>query len=300
MWLSLAFLSALFLGFYEICKKFSLNDNAVIPVLFLNTFFSSLLFTPLILTSFFNPDQLQGTLFFVPEVSLVTHGYIFLKSAIVLCSWIFAYFATKHLPLTIIGPIRATQPVVVLAGALLIYGERLNLYQWIGVLLSILSFYLLSLTGRKEGINFKKDKWILFLVLSVLFGATSGLFDKYLMRRFDSMAVQAWYNFYQFVIMGVVLIALWYPTRAKTTRFKWRWSIPLISIFLSVGDFFYFYALTFPDSMISVVSMVRRSNVIIIFLAGAFFYKEKNLKSKSLDLILVLLGMFFLYLGSKM
>ena len=41
MWLLLAFLSATLLGFYDVFKKKSLKDNAVLPVLFLNTFFSS-------------------------------------------------------------------------------------------------------------------------------------------------------------------------------------------------------------------------------------------------------------------
>ena len=35
MWLLLAFLSAALLGFYDVFKKQSLKDNAVIPVLFL-------------------------------------------------------------------------------------------------------------------------------------------------------------------------------------------------------------------------------------------------------------------------
>ena len=40
MWLLLAFLSAALLGFYDAFKKQSLKDNAVLPVLFLNTVFS--------------------------------------------------------------------------------------------------------------------------------------------------------------------------------------------------------------------------------------------------------------------
>ncbi len=298
MWLWLAFLSAFLLGIYEVSKKVSLNHNAVIPVLFLNTMFSTIIFLPFIFISFFSPEILEGTLFFVPKISLEVHGYIIIKSFIVLSSWMFAYFATKHLPLTIIGPIKATQPVMVLAGALLIFGERLNLYQWIGVVLSILSFYLLSVTGKKEGINFQNNKWIIFLIFSVITGAASGLYDKYLMKQFDVMTVQVWYNFYQFIIMIPILFFLWYPARKKTTPFEWRWSILFISVFLTIADFVYFYALTFPDSMISIVSMVRRSNVIVTFIAGALFYREKNLKSKAFDLFLVLLGMFFLYLGT--
>ncbi|GHT50954.1 permease [Bacteroidia bacterium] len=294
MWIYLAFLSALFLGIYEVCKKISLNGNAVIPVLFLNTFFGSLIFLPVVLISRFSPETLQGTLFYIPPASWQVHGLIFIKSLIVLVSWIFNFFATKHLPLTLSGPIKATQPVVVLMGALLIFGERLNVYQWLGVLLAVSSFYLLSHTGKKEGINFSHDKWILFLVVAVIFGATSALYDKYLMRSLDAMTVQSWFNFYQCLMMVPIMLLLWYPSRRKTTPFHWSWYIPLISMFLAIGDFFYFNALTDPVSMISIVSMIRRSNVIVIFIAGAWLYKEKNLKSKALELVLVLIGMVFL------
>ena len=149
MWLGLAFISAFLLGCYEVNKKISLDGNAVIPVLFFNTLISSLIFVPFIFLSFFT-DVLDGTMLYVPRVSLETHVAVFIKAVIVLSSWIFGYFALKHLPLTITGPIKATQPVVTLVGAMLVFGERLNLYQWIGVILSIASFYLLSSSGKKE------------------------------------------------------------------------------------------------------------------------------------------------------
>lgn len=149
MWLGLAFISAFLLGCYEVNKKISLDGNAVIPVLFFNTLISSLIFVPFIFLSFFT-DVLDGTMLYVPRVSFETHVAVFIKAVIVLSSWIFGYFALKHLPLTITGPIKATQPVVTLVGAMLVFGERLNLYQWIGVILSIASFYLLSSSGKKR------------------------------------------------------------------------------------------------------------------------------------------------------
>ena len=69
MWLFLAFLSAALLGFYDVFKKQSLKDNAVLPVLFLNTVFSSLVFLPFILVSYFAPEALQDTIFFVPDAA---------------------------------------------------------------------------------------------------------------------------------------------------------------------------------------------------------------------------------------
>ena len=299
MWLLLAFCPAALLGFYDVFKKKSLNNNAVLPVLGLNTLFSSLIFLPLILISAYAPSVLNGSIFYVPEAGWEVHKFIILKSFIVLSSWIFGYFGMKHLPLTIVGPINATRPVMTLVGAMLIFGERLNMYQWIGVLLAIVSFFMLSRSGKKEGIDFKHDKWIWFIVLAAVLGAASGLYDKYLMGRFNNMVVQAWYNIYQLFIMGGVLMILWLPKRKSTTPFRWDWCIILISIFLSAADFVYFYALGMDGSMISIVSMVRRGSVIVSFLFGAMVFREKNLKSKAVDLILVLIGMFFLYLGSR-
>ena len=304
MWLILAFLSAALLGFYDTFKKKALNGNAVIPVLFLNTLFSSLVFLPFIVLSV-TSTTLDGTIFFVPTGGWAVHKYIVLKSLIVLSSWICGYFGMKHLPLTIVGPINATQPVMVLVGALLFFGERLNLYQWIGVALAVLSFFLLSRSSKKEGIDFKHDVWIYLIVLAAVLGAVSGLYDKYLMASpaeggvgLNRMIVQSWYNIYQMGLMLLMLIILWWPKHRSTTPFHWSWTIIGVSIFLCAADFVYFYALSVPTAMISIVSMVRRGSVIVSFLCGAILFHEKNLRAKALDLILVLLGMLFLYIGS--
>ena len=298
-------MSAALLGCYDSLKKQALKGNAVIPVLFLNTLFSSLIFLPCIVLSD-TTTMLDNTIFFTASGGWEMHQYIVLKAFIVLSSWILGYFGMKHLPLTIVGPINATRPVMVLVGALLFFGERLNVWQWIGVLLAVASFLLLSRSGKKEGIDFKHDHWIYMIVGAAVLGAVSGLYDKYLMAPvenggvgLDRMMVQSWYNIYQCVMMGGMLWLLWWPKHEQTTPFHWSWSILGVSIFLSTADFLYFYSLSLPDALISIVSMVRRGSVIVSFMFGAMFFREKNLKAKAFDLALVLLGMFFLYVGSK-
>ena len=304
MWLVLAFLSAALLGFYDSFKKKALASNAVIPVLFLNTLFSSLIFLPFIVVSY-TSDALDNSIFLVGSGGWETHKYVVLKSFIVLSSWVLGYFGMKHLPLTIVGPINATRPVMVLVGAMLFFGERLNGWQWLGVSLAVVSFFMLSRSGKKEGIDFRRDHWIWMIVGAALLGAVSGLYDKYLMASpadggvgLDKMLVQSWYNIYQCFMMGAMLLSLWCPNRKKNTPFHWHWSIVFISIFLSAADFVYFYALTQPEAMISIVSMIRRGSVIVSFACAAVFFHEKNLKAKALDLALVLLGMICLYIGS--
>lgn len=303
MWLSFAFLSAVLLGFYDSCKKQALGGNAVIPVLFLNTLFCSLIFVPFIALSYCSP-VLDDSIFKVADYGgWAVQKWILLKSVIVLSSWTLGYYGMKHLPLTIVGPINATRPVLVLLGAMLIFGEKLNCLQWTGVLLAVVSFFMLSRSGKKEGIDFEHNVWIYAVVGAAILGAVSGLYDKFLMNpnglALDKMAVQNWYNIYQCGMMGVMMMLIWYPNRRKTTPFSWKWSIIFISIFLSVADFVYLYALSMPGAMISIVSMVRRGSVIVSFLFAALVFKEKNLRSKAVDLALVLLGMVFLYLGSR-
>ena len=298
MWLALGFLSAFLLGTYDVSKKISLQDNAVIPVLFLSVLFSSILLTPFVIISRVSPE-LSGQPYFVPTVDFTTHLYLILKAVIVLSSWLFAYFAIKHLPITIASPIKATQPIWVVIGGVLIFGEKLNAFQTAGVVVTLLSFFLFSYAGKKEGISMKKNKWIWFIILATLTGAVSGLYDKHLLSKFDHMAVQVYYTYYQAILMLIILLFLWYPVRKNTTPFKFRWSILLISIFLCSADFAYFYALSLPDSMISVISTIRRSGVIVPFLYGGIVLKDKNMKLKLIDMAGVIIGMALLYLGSK-
>ena len=305
MWVLLAFTSAFFLGFYDIAKKKSLNGNAVLSVLFCNTLFCALIFLPFIVISATNPHLVDGSIFNASLHSvygdvnqigtLKAHLYIILKSFIVLSSWIMGYYALKHLPITIAGPVNATRPVLVLVGAVMLFGEKLNLLQWCGVAVSLFSLFLLSLSGRKEGIDFKRNKWVYILFGAVIMGAISGLYDKYIMKQLPPLFVQSWFNVYQVGIMGTVLLVM---KRYTNTRLEWRWWIPMISIFISIADFAYFYSLSYPDSLIAVISMIRRGSVIVSFTAGALLFREKNLKSKAIDLVLILIGLALLCWGS--
>ena len=338
MWLVLAFVSATFLGFYDTSKKASLKGNAVLPVLFLNTVFSTLIFSPFLIDyvgdfgwfsgTFLDTDPFcsgtqspetqaindiacrpgdagsSGNQLITSELHsaqsvLQAHLLVILKAFIVLSSWICGYFGLKHLPLSIVGPINATRPVLVLVGATLIFGERLNIYQWVGVLLTIFSVFLMSHTGKKENIDFKRNKWVWCLAGAVLMGAISGLYDKFIMKQLGPMFVQSWFNLYQMVIMAVICGLLWYPRRKDSTPFTWRWSIPLISLFICIADFAYFSSLNNPDSMISVVSLVRRSSVIVSFACAALIFKERNLRAKALDLAIILIGMAFIWIGTR-
>ena len=302
MWIILAFISAFLLGLYDVSKKQALKGNAVLKVLLLNTIFSTILFSPVVLNSLFDLGWFEGTRFAVPLGSAAEHGAVFIKAVLVLISWICGYFGLKELPLTIAAPIHATRPVMTLVGAMIIFGERLNLTQWAGVLLAIASLFMLSHSGKKEGIDFRHNRGVLLVGLAAITGACCGLYDRHIMHSLEPMFVQSWYTLYQAVLMSITIIILTFFKARKqgsADPFHWSWAIPLISLFLSAADVAYLFALSEADAMISVVSMIRRSSVLVSFTCGAILFHERNLKAKAFDLALIFIAAILLYIGSR-
>ncbi|MBK8806448.1 MAG: EamA family transporter [Bacteroidales bacterium] len=299
MWVALAIISAVFLGIYDLSKKISLNNNAVLPVLYISTFVGCLTFLPLVILS----QTVTGAIdkwYYIPFSGFQVQIMIFGKTILVLGSWILSFFALKHLPITIVSPIRSTAPVWTLLGALFLFGERLSFFQWIGLSITFIFFYLFSVAGKREGIQFRNNKFIYFIVLGTMLGAVSALFDKYLIAGNDinPLEIQAWFSIYQVLILTPILFLLWYPSRKTTTPFQFRWSILMIGLLLMIADFFYFRAIAQENAMISLISVVRRSNVIISFFVGGLLFKEQYMKKKFVLLLGVLVGVVIIYLGT--
>lgn len=298
MWVFFAIVSALFLGIYDLFKKNSLKNNAVLPVLLLSSLTSVLIFIPLLLLSKYHPESLSQSFLYIPKITGKQHILIFIKSIIVAASWILSYYAMKHLPVTIVSPIRSTGPMWTLLGAVLFYAEKLNSLQWLGITVSLIFFYLFTLAGNREGISIKNNKWVYFIIIGTLIGSASGLYDKYLIRHINNMAVQAWFCVYMIPVILPVVYFLWYRKIGKTTPFHFKYTIPLIGISLTIADFCYFFALTHQDSLIAVVSSLRRSSVLVTFILGAIIFKEKNIGRKLIFLMGMILGILIIAWGS--
>lgn len=305
MWVILAFVSALCLGFYDISKKVALRDNAVVDVLTASVLISSGILAVPLLLSRVAPEMMLDTAFYVPALDLRGHLLTIVKSMIVLSSWVFAYVALKHLPISVVSPWQATRPMWTLVGALLIFGERLNGWQWIGVTLAIGSILAFSISQHKSKVNHPQptdNKYYICLALAILIGACSGLYDKYMMRQFDHNAVQVYYTFYQ----AVMMLCVWMIVNQKNLQSKISniksikkfWAIILISLFLIVSDNVYMLALQDPDSMIAVVSTIRRGGTVIGFAYGLIYLKEQDPWKKILSMIGVLTGLLCLAIGT--
>lgn len=281
MWIWATVGSALLLGVYDLAKKQALKKNDVYLVLFWATAFSTLFLTP-----------------FLSKGTLNDHICLIFKAILVSASWVSGLYGIKLLPITTAGTIKASRPVFVLVFSLILFGEKLNLLQWGGVSLALLSLYMLSRSSIREGIDFSHSKGVLCMGISVLTGVCSALFDKHIMSYMEPLFVQSWCNLYITLLMGIIILIKKMGT-GKKVNFTWDWVLLLIAVSITAADFLYFYSLSRPGALLSVISLTRRSSVIITFIGGAMLFGETNIKAKAIDLGIMLAGMILIVLGSQ-
>jgi transporter family protein len=198
---------------------------------------------------------------------------------------------------SISAPVRASAPLFTISAAILAFGERPSALQWSGIAVTLASYWIFAVAGKKDGFQFHKDKWIGLMVLGSLFGACSSLYDKHLLQvlHLGTNTVQLWFSLYMLLIQGIWVTVFWVP-RTERPIFSWRWSIPLVGILLIVADQFYFRAVSHPDALISVVSVVRRASVAISFALGIFILHESRRKGKFIAVAGILIGLILMSL----
>jgi transporter family protein len=295
-WLALSLLSALFLGLYDVAKKASVNNNAVIPVLFACSATGALLMLPCCLLTWWDPVLAGHWGVRIVALSPTAHALVLLKAGIVTTSWLLTFFALKALPISLAAPIRASAPLFTLLGAVALFGERPNTAQWFGIAITLAAYFAFSVIGRSEGIHFSRNRWVWMLALGTLVGAISGLYDKQLLQgaRLPAAPMQLWFTLYNTLLQGVILILFWRPVHRQVTPFRWRWSIPAVAGLLLLADALYFHALAQPHALVSVVATLRRSNVVVSFAVGGLAFHERHRGKKALALGGVLAGLFLI------
>ena len=293
MWVILSLISAVLLGFYDIFKKQTVVKNAIIPVLFYSTMISGALFLPFVLFSVFNPELFSGgfmSKLYIEPITARQHLLILGKTAIILCSWMFSYSAMKHLPITVVGPVNQLRPAISVVLLFLIFQEQLTVVQWIGLVLALVSFYLMNRSGKLEGIQFKSNKWVYMLLASAILVALSGVYDKFLLSKesISPSTIQAWYTIYDFLMMAVLFFLIWLPKR-KEQPFEWRWGIVAMAVFVTVADVIYLTGLKQEAAVVVLIPLILYGvRLVVSFIYGIFGFKEKNIRSKIIPLLMVL------------
>lgn len=289
-WLLPVLASSILLGFYDVSKKSAVRDNSVMPVLF----FSSLTGTVFFLAA----TMAGGGLSAAVSCTWGQFALVFLKSVLVSSSWTCVYYAMRELPISIAAPIRATSPLWTLLGGVLIFGEKPTLTQWVAMLVIFSGYYAFSVLGRSEKIDFLRHRGIYLILAGTILGAASALYDKYLLNvlKIPPLTLQFYFSLDIVAVLGTAFAvrSLFF---GQKHAFHWRISIFLTGILLIAADYAYFYAVSLPDIQISVISLVRRCNVIVSFALGCYLFHDRNVRKKAFALLMILAGVALLALA---
>ena len=288
-WTVWILLSATFLAFYDLAKKASVRDNAVLPVLLCSTVFGCAAFAA----------SLAATHSFAAAVGQIDGRVLALgaaKSVIVATSWIFTFTALRTLPITIATPIRASAPALVILAAFVLYGEVPSLVQGVGMAAVLGGYWAFSWAGKAEGIDFFRNRAVWCAIAGACLSAVSALWDKYVFQVAQSpvAGTQLVFQVGLILVYAICLAVSRVCSHRKPFAFQWRWTIPLVGMLLALADWLYFTGVAISDTPISVASLLRRFSVAITFALGAIFFRERNLRRKTLALAAILLGIALL------
>ena len=286
MWIFLIIGSAVLLGLYDVAKKHSLARNDALTVLLCATALSTLFLSPWLVME---PGTPQG------------HLRLVFKAVLVTSSWVSGMLALGLLPITLVSTMKASRPVLVLIFSILLFGEQLNAWQWGGSVLTLVAIFLLSVTGRSDGVHFTRSRGVFLLLLSILAGVASALYDKHILQglHLTPLFVQSWTNLYitLLLLLWILLRRAFNPGAGKP--FRWDWTLVLIAVLISCADALYFFSVSTEGAPLSLISMIRRSSVIVSFAAGAAFFHEKNVGKKTIAMAVMLVAMVLIYIGSR-
>ncbi len=273
MWLWLTVCSALLLGIYDVFKKQALKQNGVYWILVGSCGLTTLFLTP-----------------FLTAITLQEHLIVLLKAVLVSISWVSGLIAMKHLPLTTVSTIKASRPMFVVIFSIILFGERLSPLQWLGVAIVMAALFLSARSKQNGTDKAGSARGMLCMIISVLSGAASALYDKYIIKGFEPLALQGWTNLYITALLALILLFQYLTDKDSFQPLAWDWRILIIAVLITAADAAYFFAMKDPDAMLSVISIIRRCSVIVTFLGGALILREGHVRDKALVMVLMIAG----------
>lgn len=274
-WILPVFAYSFLKGTRDGMKKAAIKKNSANEILFFYTLIGLLLTLPFCSSAF----SLEPIYIF----------WAFVKASVVCIAWLFSFVALDGMSVSLFGVMELARMVFSTLLGVFVLKEDFTLPKAIGVALVILGLVLVNI--KKDSKSKQVSLWIVTAsVLNCFFNALSGTLDKILMKHMESSQLQFWFMLFMSLIYGVILLIKREKVSVKSVGTNY-W-IPLMSISLIIGDRLLFDANAFPQSQVTLMTLIKQSSVIVTVITGWLFFKEKNILYKLMCSMIVLSGIF--------
>ena len=278
VWMLLVLLYGLFKGGRDVVKKKCLEKNGVVEVLFFYT-----------LVGFIMVMVIPGTYSDAVSIDLSFLPIIFVKSLLIFLAWILSFMAIQTMPVSLYGIIDMSRVIFATLMGVIILRENLSYGQIIGLPLVLMGLFLLRVLSNKNSAPEKvSTKTVVFALISCLLNAISGFMDKVLMKDVTSTQLQAWYMFFLLILYTGFLLV-------KRTKFNFKsllknYWIYILAVMFVVADKALFVANSYPQSKLTVMTLIKQSACFVTIALGKIVFKEKNIGRKCICAAVILAG----------
>lgn len=277
IWMSLVLVYGLLKGGREIVKKKCLERNSVVEVLFFYTLIGFILCIAM-------PGREE-----VFELDRSFIPFIIIKSFVIFLAWILSFKAIKSMPVSMYGVLDMSRVIFATLLGTFVLHETWSVGQMIGLPLVLMGLFMLRLIKSKKNHDEKVEpRTVIFAFLSCALNAVSGFLDKVLMKDVTSAQLQVWYMFFLVLMYGAYL--LFSRTTINWKAIKTNYWIALLAIMFIVADKCLFIANGYPESKITIMTLIKQSSCFVTIALGRIIYHEKNILKKSICAGVVLSG----------
>lgn len=278
LWMILTLIYGIINGVNYILEKEAMKQNHSIEVLTFSTTIAFLLISWDVLSAIHvNPCYL---------------GLLFMKSLVVFIAWKLSFKAMSKISVSRYGVVNMSRILFTGIFGFVFLHEVLALNQWIGMFIVCFGLVLVNVL-KKDGKK-SSNKYVLVLLVGCFFQALAGLLDKIISVNVEPNILQWWFMFFIVIINWTYVIISNSEINLKTS-IKNKW-IYIYSILFIVGDRILFFANRIEGSEISIMSLLKQVSIIVTVLVGGKIFHEKNLLTKFLCSLIIIVGIIIITL----
>ena len=275
LWILFVALFGIFKGLREPIKKKALQQDSLLGVLFIYTLIGFIMVLP--------------TAHDIFNLTPIVFLFITVKSLSVFSAWILAFISVRKMPVSLYGVIDMSRVLFSTCLGILFLGEKITPKGSLGLIAVLLGLFLVN---RKKNRNDEDVdlKYIWLTVLSCFLNAISGTLDKHIMStcKITSAQLQFWFMLLLTLFYGIFILI-------KREKINLRSCLKnpyiyALSILLVAGDKMLFIANSYPDSKVTVMTLIKQCSVLVTVIAGKLIYKEKNTLYKLICAVIILGG----------
>ena len=180
----------------------------------------------------------------------------------------------------------------------MIFKEEITWVHFVSLLFISIGIILLSFIVERDEKKKSNYKYLLLLFVANVLGTMSALLDKYLInyRQVEWQKILFYFFLFNTIIYGIIYLIK--NRKIEMSKLVKNYGLIITGVSIALADGFYYYAIGYPDSEISMISIIRKFSVVISTILAGFLLKEKKILKKLGICFIMLIGVilpFFIH-----